>query len=90
MVRKKGIVTAVLSACLMLGCFGAAQAQDRDRDRDRDRKCEQKIHKAEAELQKAIRRHGEHSRQAEQRRRQLQEQRERCGHRDHDRDHDRK
>ncbi len=86
MVRNKGIVTAILSLCFVLGCFGVAQADDHDRDRDRDRKCEQRIHKAEGELQKAIRRHGEHSRQAEQRRRQLEEQRERCHH--HDKDHD--
>lgn len=88
MVRRKGIVTAVLSAFLMLGCFGFAQDRDHDRDRNRDRKCEQRIHKAENELQKAIRRHGEHSRQAERKRHELQEARERCGHRD--KDHDRR
>ena len=87
MVRKKGIVTAILSACLMLGCFGIAQAQDHDRDRDRDRKCERRIHNAEENLRKAIARHGEHSRQAEKRRHELEEARERCHHGDHDHDH---
>jgi hypothetical protein len=55
--------------------------------RDDDRKCEQRIHNAEAKLQNAIRKHGEHSRQAEQRRRELEEARGRCHHGDHDHDH---
>jgi hypothetical protein len=49
-----------------------------DRDHDRERKCEQNIHKAEAKLQDAIRKHGERSRQAEKRRHELEEARERC------------
>lgn len=42
------------------------------------RKCEQRIHNAEARLQNAISKHGEHSRQAEKRRRELEEVREHC------------
>jgi hypothetical protein len=43
------------------------------------------IQKAEYNLEKAVHKHGERSRQAEQRRRQLEEVRDRC--RDRDRDH---
>jgi hypothetical protein len=48
---------------------------------DRDRNCEQHIRKAESKLQQAIHKHGARSRQAEQRRRELEEVRERCRHR---------
>ena len=40
--------------------------------------CAKDIRKAEANLDKAIRKHGEHSPQAEQRRRELEEVRRRC------------
>lgn len=56
--------------------------------RDRDDRCEKQVRKAEQDLDKAVRKHGEHSRQAEQKRHQLEEARERCHHGDHDRDHD--
>jgi hypothetical protein len=82
MTRRHGILAAVLAAFFLLA--GAAPTQALDRDD----KCERRVQKAEANLQRAIRRHGEHSRQAEQKRRQLEETRERCHH-DHDRDHDR-
>ncbi len=54
-------------------------------------RCERRIHQAEQKLQEAVRRHGEHSRQAQKRHEQLEETRRRCGYRDHDhdRDHDR-
>ena len=57
-------------------------------DRDDDRKCEQQIRKAEAKLHNAERKHGEHSRQAESRRRDLENVRARCHRGDRDRDHD--
>ncbi len=41
-------------------------------------KCKHAIEKAEAKLDKAIREHGEHSRQAEDRRRDLSAERQRC------------
>lgn len=47
---------------------------------DRDDKCERNIRKAENNLQNAIRKHGEHSRQAEKKRHDLEEARERCRH----------
>jgi multidrug resistance efflux pump len=78
-----------LIAALVIFSFlgGAVPTQALDRDHDNDRRCEQQIHKAEANLQKAVRKHGERSRQAEQKRHQLEEARERC-HRDHDHDRD--
>jgi uncharacterized membrane protein YccC len=82
MTRKSGILAAILAAFFVFGSAVPSRAVDRDD------KCERRVHQAEENLQKAIRRHGEHSRQAEQRRRQLEEARERCRH-DHD-DHDRR
>ncbi len=55
--------------------------------RDHDDKCEERIHKAERNLEKAEHKHGEHSKQAEKQRKELDEAREKCGHHDHDRDH---
>lgn len=81
--KKFGLITMLLTFGLLLGVCKPAQAVDRD-----DR-CERQVRKAEVNLQNAIRRHGEHSRQAESRRHQLEEARERCHHGDHDRDHDR-
>jgi len=86
MVRLSKVFAALITVCMILGSSGALLAIDRDHDRDR--KCEEKIHKAEDNLQKAIRKHGEHSRQAKQKRHQLEEARERCHDRDHDHDHD--
>ncbi|HST78348.1 MAG TPA: hypothetical protein VLN58_07650 [Verrucomicrobiae bacterium] len=77
---------ALIAGSMIVGGSGALLAIDREHDRDR--KCEEKIHKAEDNLQKAIRKHGEHSRQAEQKRHQLEETRERCHGGDHDHDHD--
>lgn len=75
----------LIAALITLGLFGGTvtvRADDHD-----DRKCERRIHKAQEQLERAVRKHGEHSEQAEQRRHQLEEARERCHH-DHDRDHD--
>lgn len=79
MKMKAGITAVLLSAFLMLGGTVPAQARTN---------CEKRIQKAENNLRKAVARHGEHSRQAEARRHQLEEAREQCG-RGHDRDHDR-
>jgi uncharacterized protein (DUF3084 family) len=78
MTRKSGIAAAVLAAFFLLSSAVPLRALD-------DEKCERQIHKAEANLQRAIQRHGEHSPQAERRRHELEEVRERCH---HDRDHD--
>ena len=70
--------TKLLVATMIIGSFVAAvpvQAFDRDDDR-----CEQRIRDAERDLHKAERRHGEHSRQAENKRHRLEEIREHCNH----------
>ena len=41
--------------------------------------CDQRIHRAEENLRKAVDRHGEHSRQAEERRHELEETKRSCG-----------
>ncbi len=83
---KNGVFAALITAGLLFGGIGRVYALDRDHDE----KCERRIHKAEDALRDAERHHGEHSRQAEQRRRQLEEAREKCRHdRDHDHDRDR-
>ena len=72
---------AILGVSLLAGVATPARA-------DRDDKCRRDIHKAEENLEKAVRKHGEHSRQAEERRHQLEEVRERCHARDHEHDRD--
>jgi len=79
---SKAILCAMLGASLLIGVATPAHA-------DRDDKCRRDVHKAEENLEKAVRKHGERSRQAEQRRHQLEEVRERCRMRDRDHDHDR-
>jgi hypothetical protein len=76
----KTILCALLAMTLLSGLATPARA-------DRDDKCQRDIHKAEENLEKAVHKYGEHSRQAEDRRHQLEEVREHC--RAHDRDHDR-
>jgi len=75
---KTGLLAGAVFGLLLFG--GAARAHADNRDE----RCERRIHKAEENLERAVRRHGERSRQAQDRRRQLEEARERC-HRDHDR-----
>ena len=67
----------LLGAAFVIALFvtGAVPSQAKDRD---DRKCEQRIHKAEVKLQNAERKHGDHSRQAEKARRDLEDARARC------------
>ena len=68
---KKTLTKAFL--CAMLGgLFLAGSALPARAD------CAKDIRRAEANLDKAIRKHGEHSPQAEQRRRELEEVRRRC------------
>ncbi len=69
---KAMLLAVALGGMLLLG--GAAPAPARDRDD----KCAQRIHKAEEKLEREIRRHGEQSRQARNRRRELEEVRDRC------------
>ena len=71
--KSKIFVSAIVIAVFLAGAVPLRAV-----DHDGHRKCEQRIHNAEARLQNAIRRHGEHSRQAEKRRRELEEVREHC------------
>jgi hypothetical protein len=66
-------VTAAVSLALLL--FLAAPRAHADDDRS---KCQHAIEKAEARLDRAIQRNGEHSREADDRRRDLNAERERC------------
>ena len=77
------ILGAILGAALLAGSAVPAHAE-------RDESCERDVHRAQQNLDKAIRKHGEHSRQAEDRRRQLEEVRERCHMRGEHRDDDRR
>ena len=70
---------AVMAGIFLVSSAGLALADER---------CEERVHKAERNLEREVQKHGEHSRQAEKRRHELDEAREKCGH-DHDRDHDR-
>jgi len=63
----KTLLCAMLGATLLAGVATPARAD-----------CRRDIEKAEANLRKAIQKHGERSKQAEERRRQLEEVRRRC------------
>ena len=78
----KTMLCATLGASLLAGVATPARAGDRDD------KCRRDMRRAEENLERAVRKHGEHSRQAEQRRRQREEVRERCRWRDHEHDRD--
>jgi len=69
---KSLAVTTTLSALLF---FVAAPRAHADDDRD---KCRHRVEKAEAQLNTAIEKHGEHSSQAQERRRDLNNVRESC------------
>ena len=81
---KRGKITllaVVFGAFLLVGGVAPTLAGDRDHE------CRERIRKAELKLRREIERHGEHSRQAEKRRHELERERERCGgdrYRDHD------
>jgi hypothetical protein len=73
-IRKFGntaVATLVVGALLLFTAAPRAHADDRS-------KCQHAVEKAEARLDKAIHDNGEHSRQAEDRRRDLNAERERC------------
>ena len=72
MIRKTGLAVLV-GASLLLGSSISIQAQP-----DRRARCERRIQRAEANLQRAINRHGVNSRQAERRREELARVRAHC------------
>ena len=67
----KSATAAIVVALLSFVAVPRSGADDRS-------KCQHAIEKAEANLDKAIRNHGDHSHQAEDRRRELNAERERC------------
>jgi Ni/Co efflux regulator RcnB len=75
--RSKLLVAVLIALGFFAGTV-AVRADDRG-----NKRCEQQIHRAQENLDKAVRRYGEHSRQAEQKRRELEQTRERCHHDDH-------
>ncbi len=68
----------VASAVIFMFLAGTVPGRALDRDHDRDDKCERRIHQAELKLERAIRKHGLHSIQAERRRDELEKVRARC------------
>ena len=76
---KNILFVPALGVLLLAGGAALTQASDNDR------RCNQRIHKAEENLRKAVNRHGEQSRQAEKRRHELEEAQRSCGG-DHDHD----
>src|ERR1700730_10025176 len=72
-------VIVAATVCSLLLFLSAPQLRAND---DRD-KCRHRIEKAEARLDVAIRRYGEHSHEAEDRRRDLNAERDRCWSRYH-------
>ncbi len=72
------LCVALLAIAGLVGSSLPARAED---------KCDRDIHKAEQRLREAVDKHGEHSKQAEKRRQELEEVKHRCGDH-HDMDHD--
>ena len=72
------LCVALLAIVGLVGSSLPARAED---------KCDRDIHKAEQRLREAVDKHGEHSKQAEKRRQELEEVKHRCGDH-HDMDHD--
>lgn len=84
MKRNSIVAAVVLGALVMFGGAGTARADSRDRDDA----CYRKVREEERELNRAIERHGFHSRQADHERRDLEKAREKCHEmREHDRYH---
>jgi hypothetical protein len=69
----KTAVAAVVAGALMFFVAAAPKAHADDRS-----KCQHAVEKAEARLDQAIHNNGEHSRQADDRRRDLNAERQRC------------
>ncbi len=71
---KRIAVSAVMTTALGTAMFVTVPLSYAD---DHAR-CQRQIERAESKLDQAIRKHGEHSHQADQRRRDLNSERERC------------
>ena len=68
---SRKLLVIALGAGLLLGTAAPTFAADRN--------CAHRIHQAEINLDKAVHRHGAHSRQAAERRRELEHARASCG-----------
>ncbi len=77
MTRKIRLFAVLLGALVMFGGAGVAKAYDRDRDDA----CYRRIAKEERELDRAVRRHGYYSRQANDERLELARLQSECGRR---------
>lgn len=66
-----------------VAAFGVCLLVAPTRSCDHERDCAKRIHKAEERLRKEIDRHGERSRQAEEKRHELEEARRGCGEEHH-------
>lgn len=73
---KRSIPAAAVMFTLFIGVAMPLRADERA-------ECQKRIEKTEAKLEKAVHKHGERSRQAENQRRALNEERERCWNRYH-------
>lgn len=79
--RMKALLGGVgFAALMLLGSAAPAQAQPWDRGGG----CYERIQHAERRLDRAIERFGRHSDAAREARRDLEDARDRCRHRDHD------
>jgi len=70
--RKAGALVVAFAALSFVVSVPRVQAEDAKA------RCQHHIEKAESRLDEAVRRHGEHSRQADDRRRELNAEREHC------------
>ena len=78
------LCVAMLTVVGLIGTTLPARADD-----DRRVRCEKRIHDADARLRDAVQRHGEDSKQARKRRKQLEQERRNCpDYHDHDHDMD--
>lgn len=75
--RFMELLGAAIVVALLFGTVPSASAKDFRAN------CRERIEKAEFKLEQSIRTHGYASHQADQRRRQLRDERERCWKRDH-------
>lgn len=64
----RGVTMLGVAALLLIGNVSAVAAD----------RCEQRVRKAEMQQQQAVQRHGQHSRQVEKKRRNLEEVRASC------------
>jgi hypothetical protein len=73
--RRLGKTAVAVIVAGALWFFAAAPRVHADEDRSR---CQHAVEKAEARLDRAVEKHGEHSHETEERRRDLNAERERC------------